>query len=179
MALGVFVAIVSAFQHSTIPRSENSSFLTLRKSSQQKFMLGWEYQFVTYFLVFPVHMGDYPVSLSSIGAIQKICETFFWSLVGKHQKTRFFNVFWPKTNFLFLLKWSILLLAHLLQSNGRLPCKFDLNRRNTANLRSVFLKSSRKTPENPFFWPKTKFFSDKMATFNVGAPSTIKWAATL
>ncbi len=44
-------------------------------------------------------MGGYPVSLGSIGAIQQICETITWSLVGKHQKTRFFEVFWRKTNF--------------------------------------------------------------------------------
>ncbi len=92
----------------------------------------------------------YPVSLSSIGAVQQICETITWILVGKHQKTRFSTFFDPKLNF-FPLKWSILLLAHLLQSNGWLPCKFELNRSNTANLRNVFLESSRKTPKNPFF----------------------------
>ncbi len=128
-------------------------------------------------------MGGYPVSLSSIGAIQQICQTITWSLVGKHQKTRFFDVFWPKTKFFFPLKWSILLLAHLSQPNGWLPCKFELNRSNTADLRNDNLESCRKTPKNPFFLtffgPKLNFFHIKVVNFIVGAPSTTKWVATL
>ncbi len=95
-------------------------------------------------------MGGYPVSLGSIEAIQQICETITWSLVGKHQKTRFFEVFGAELIF-FPLKWSFLLLEHLLQPNGWLLCKFELNRSNTADLRNDNLGSCRKTPKNPFF----------------------------
>ena len=55
------------------------------------------------------------------------------------KKHVFATIFGPKLTF-FQPKWSILLIAHLLQSNGRLPCKFELNRSITANLRNVFLK---------------------------------------
>ena len=61
--------------------------------------------------------------------------------------------------------------------HGRLPCKFELNLSSTAKLRSVFLKSSRKTPKPRFFdvfWPKTKFFSSKVANFIIGSLFTIK-----
>ena len=67
-------------------------------------------------------MGGYPVSLSSIGAVPQNCEAFFRSPVGTLQKTRFFfEVFLDQNVIIFPPKWSIFLLAHLLQSNRRLP----------------------------------------------------------
>ena len=74
------------------------------------------------------------------------------------------------------------MLAHLLQSNGPLPCKFELNRSNTANLRTVFLQPCRKLQKTRLFdvsWLKTWFFCAEVAFFNTGRPSTIKWAAIL
>ena len=96
-------------------------------------------------------MGGYPVSLSSIGAVPQNCEAFFRSPVGTLQKTRFFRSFLAQNVIIFPSKWSIFLLAHLLQSNRRLPEKFKLNRSFTANLQSVFLEPCRKTLKNPFF----------------------------
>ena len=63
----------------------------------------------------------------------------------------FFRSFLAQNVIIFPSKWSIFLLAHLLQSNWRLPWKFELNRSFTANLRSVFLEPCQKTLKNPFF----------------------------
>ena len=86
------------------------------------------------------------------------------SIVAKTPKTHFCDVVWPKTYF-FSSKWSILLFAHFLQLNSRLSCKFELNRSNTASLRSLFLKYCRKNPQKTRFcdvvWPKTYFFQAK------------------
>ena len=139
--------------------------------------------FCSYFQFYCWHtfynqMGGYPVSLSSIGAKQQICGTFSWSLFGKHQKTHFFDVFWPKT---FLIKVGILLLEHLLQSNWRRPCIFELNRSKTANLRTVFAALSE-TPKNPFlrcFLAQNVVFCAEVAFLNTVRPFTIKWAAIL
>ena len=85
-------------------------------------------------------MGGYLVSLTAIAAIKQIYEAFSWSNIGKPQKNPFFRRLMAQ-NLLFLqMKWSFLSYADLLQSNGWLPCKFELNRSNTANLLSVFLE---------------------------------------
>ena len=110
-------------------------------------------------------IGGYPVSLSSIGALQQICEAFSSSNVAKTHKTSFCDVFLAQNLFLFDLEWSILLFVHLLQYNSRLFCKFELNRSNTAGLRSVFLKYCRKNPKKhvfaTLFGPKLTFFQAK------------------
>ena len=54
-------------------------------------------------------IGGYPVSLSSIGALQQICEAFSSSNVAKTHKTSFCDVFLAQNLFLFDLEWSILL----------------------------------------------------------------------
>ena len=95
-------------------------------------------------------MGGYPVSLSSIGAIQQVCEAFSLSNVAKTPKITFLRRCLAQNLLFFHSKWSLLIFGHILQSNGRLPCKFELNRSITANLRGVFLKRCRKTPKNPF-----------------------------
>ncbi len=66
-------------------------------------------------------------------------------------KNPFFQSFLAQNVFFFPSKWSIFLLAHLLQSNRQLPCKFEHHRITTAKLRSVFLGFRRKTPKNTFF----------------------------
>ena len=58
----------------------------------------------------------------------------------KTPKNPNFRRFLAQNLIFFKLNLSFLLFAHLLQFIGRLPCKFELNRSNAANLRSVFLK---------------------------------------
>ncbi len=128
-------------------------------------------------------MGGYPVSLSSIGAIQQICETFFWSLLGKHQKTRFFDVFWPKTNFFpdkvvnfivgapFTIKWYGYPVS--LSSIGAIQQICE------TFFRSLLGKHVKKPVFSTFFGPKLNFFPIKVVNFIVGAPFTTKWVATL
>ena len=126
-------------------------------------------------------MGSYPVSLSIIGSLQQVCEAFFWGFIGKPQKTRFFDVSWPKTEFSANESW-LFLLAHLLQSNGQLSCKFEHHWIFTAKLRSVFLEFHRKTLENPFFrrfLAQNRIFCKRELPFFIGTPSTTKWAAIL
>ena len=53
-----------------------------------------------YLHTFCISKGGYPVNLSSIGAIQQICEAFSCSNIGKPRKTRFFSTFFgPEPNF--------------------------------------------------------------------------------
>ena len=96
-------------------------------------------------------IGGYPVSLSSIGAKQLVCEAFSSSIVAKTPKKHVFaTLFGPKLTF-FQAKWSLLLFGHLLSLSGPLPCNFEFNQSNTKNLRGVFLKKCRKTPKNSNF----------------------------
>ena len=74
------------------------------------------------------------------------------------------------------------MLAHFLQSSGRLPYKFELNLSNTANLRSVLLEPCWKTLKNPFsrsFLAQNVFFSQNVPIFKIVALFAIKWAAIL
>ena len=69
----------------------------------------------------------------------------------KTPKNPFFRRFLAQNVIFWGLELPFLLLAHLLQPNGQLFCKFERHRITTAKLRSVFLEFHRKTPKNPFF----------------------------
>ena len=76
----------------------------------------------------------------------------------KTQKNPFFRRFLAQNVIFCGPKLPFLLMAHLLQPNGQLSCKFEHHRITTAKLRSVFLEFHREIPKNPFFhifWPKT------------------------
>ena len=75
----------------------------------------------------------------------------FLELHRKTPKNPFFRHFLAQNVFFCEVELPFLLLAHLLKSNGQLPCKFEHHRITTAKLRSVFLELHRKTPKNPFF----------------------------
>ena len=128
-------------------------------------------------------MGSSPVSLSIIWSIQQNCEAFFWSFIEKHQKNPFSRRFLAQNVIFYWLKLPFLLLAHLLQPNGQLSCKFEYHRINTAKLRSVFLEFHRKTPKNPFFRhflaQNVIFFLIRVAFFIIGTPFATKRAAIL
>ena len=82
---------------------------------------------------------------------------------------------WPELPFL--------LLAHLLQPNGKISCNFEHHRITAAKLRSVFPEFHRKTPKNLFFrlffGPKRSFLGTRVTFLFIGTPSTTKWAAIL
>ena len=63
-------------------------------------------------------MGGYPVSLSSVEAIQQNCEAFSWSFFGKCQKKTFFRCFLAK-NVSFICSKATLVArtAHCVQTN--------------------------------------------------------------
>ena len=69
----------------------------------------------------------------------------------KNPKNPFFRQVLAQNVTLLELELPFSLLAHLLQPNGQLPCKFEHHRITAAKLRSVFLEFHRKTPKNPFF----------------------------
>ena len=79
-------------------------------------------------------MGDYPVSLSTIGALQSNCERFRAVMCEKPKKTISLWLFGPEP-ILFLTKLSTLLLAHLAQALGRVYCEFECNRKNAIKIR--------------------------------------------
>ena len=64
----------------------------------------------------------------------------FLKYCRKTLKKTFFRGFLAKNLIFFNMKWPFLIIAHLFQSKRRLPCKFELNRSDTANMRNVFLK---------------------------------------
>ena len=78
-------------------------------------------------------MVGYPESLSSIGAIQQICE----ALSENPIKPVFPTFFLAQNVFFFPLKLPFLLLTDLLQSIGQLSCEFEPNRSCTAKLGMV------------------------------------------
>ena len=88
---------------------------------------------------------------------------FFWSLLGKHQKTGFSTFFGPKPNF-FPVNLNFLLFDHLAQSIGRLSREFQQHRSLTVKLRSVLMQTGRtqKTIFFRFFGSKRNFFLLKL-----------------
>ena len=79
-------------------------------------------------------MGNYPVNLSIIGALQANSERFSAVMCENRKKTISLWLFGPE-HILFLIKFSILLLAHLAQATGRLYCEFEWNRSNAIKIR--------------------------------------------
>ena len=91
----------------------------------------------------------------------------FPEVMSENPKKPFLRSFLAQNLLFFQIKLSILLFAHLLHFNRRLPCKFELNWINTASLRSVSLKLCRKTPKNPFL---RSFLAQNLLFFQ------IKWS---
>ncbi len=117
-SIGAIQQICELFSWSLVGKHQKTRFFDVFGQNYIFFPLKWSF---FCWSTFCSQICGYPVSLSSIGAIQQICETITWGLVGKHQKTRFFDVFGQNYIF-FPLKWSFFLLEHLLQPNMWLPC---------------------------------------------------------
>ena len=80
-------------------------------------------------------MGDYPVSLSIIRALSKIAKRFSAVMCESPKKPIFLKFFGPEL-FSLLIKLSILLLAHLAQSNRRLSWRFEHHQSNAVKVRN-------------------------------------------
>ena len=78
-------------------------------------------------------MGDRPVSLSIMGALQENCEQFCAVMCENPKKTISLWFFGPEP-ILFLIKLSILLPAHLAQETERLYCDCECNRSYAINI---------------------------------------------
>ena len=96
----------------------------------------------------------------------------------KTPKNPFFRRFLAQNVFFCGPEMPLLLLAHLLQPNGQLSCKFEHHRTTTAKLRSVFLEFLRKTPKKPvfstFFGPKRTFLRTRVTFLIISTPPTTK-----
>ncbi len=92
----------------------------------------------------------------------KFAKRFPGALSENIEKPVFSKYFGPKFNF-FPVKRPILFFAHLLQSNGRLPWKFERNRSNTANLWRVVGKPHKTRFSDVFFGSKRVFFPLKLS----------------
>ena len=127
-------------------------------------------------------MGGHSVSLGSIGAIQQICETITWSLVGKHRKTRFFDVFWPKTKFFSHKGGQFYCWRTFYSQMGGYPVilsSIGALQQICETITWSLVGKHQKTRFFDVFWRRTKLFSIKVVNFIVGAPFATKCLATL